>query len=51
MDQKDLDLAPYEWRSDRPKPREPFFGPGAPGALAYVIAFAITLTLMDWLRH
>lgn len=51
MDDKDLDLAPHEWRSERPKPREPFFGPGLPGALAYILGLTITATLTYWLWH
>lgn len=51
MGQKDVDLAPHEWRSERPKPREPFFGPGLPGTLAYIVGLAITFTITHWLWH
>jgi hypothetical protein len=51
MDDKIVDLAPHEWRSERPKSREPIFGPGLPGALAYIVGFAITLTITHWLWH
>lgn len=37
-----VDLEPHNWKSDREKPREPFFGPGLPDFLAYVIPFTLT---------
>jgi len=46
-----IDLPPHEYKSDREKPREPFFGPGAPNALAYVISFGIVFAISYWLRH
>ena len=48
---KDVDLAPHEWRSEREKPREPFFGPGAPGWLVWMVGLTITLTIGYWIRH
>lgn len=30
------DLLPHEWKSDRPKPKEPLFGPGVPSFLAFM---------------
>jgi hypothetical protein len=54
---KDVDLAPHEWETRMvdgskppPKPREPFFGPGAPGMLLYVIGFAVTFTAVYLIR-
>lgn len=41
MADKDLDLAPHEWVSERGKPVEPFFGKGAPAGLAYAVGFLI----------
>ena len=38
---KDVDLDPHEWKSERDKPKEPFFGDGWPEALAYAIGFLI----------
>jgi hypothetical protein len=48
---KDLDLEPHNWKSEREKPREPIFGPGLPGALAWVVGFSIVFTISYWLRH
>jgi hypothetical protein len=39
----DIDLPPKDYVSEREKPREPIFGPGLPGALAYVISLLVTL--------
>jgi hypothetical protein len=47
----DFDLLPKEWKSDRPKPREPIFGSGAPGALAYVIGWLATFAAIYWALH
>ena len=54
---KDLDLAPHEWRTRMldgskppPKPREPFFLPGARGLLYYAIGFAIAFTAVYLIR-
>lgn len=32
-----IDLPPHEWESELEKPKEPFWGPGWPEALAYLI--------------
>lgn len=50
MDQKEIDLHPREWRTDRERPREPFFGSGAPEAAAYAVGFAIMATLVYLFR-
>jgi hypothetical protein len=47
----DIDLPPSEYRSDRKKPREPFFGPGLPDAIGYVIGFAVVVTVLYFLRN
>jgi hypothetical protein len=47
----DLDLPPHQWKSDRPKPHEPIFGPGAPNVLAYLLSLFATIALLYWLRH
>lgn len=39
----DIDLPPKDYVSERKKSREPVFGPGLPGAAAYVISLLITL--------
>lgn len=41
----DLDLPPKDWVSDREKkPHEPIFGPGFPGALAWLITFVVVVS-------
>ena len=45
------DLPPHEWKSEREKPREPFFGPGAPEALAYAAAWTVTFLAAQWVLH
>lgn len=47
----DIDLPPKDYRSERKKPREPIFGPGLPGALAYVISLLITLFAIHYAVH
>lgn len=42
-DRKDVDLAPYEWKSEREKPREPIFGKGAPEWAVYVVSLAASI--------
>jgi CHASE1-domain containing sensor protein len=44
---KFVDLEPHQWRSadNRPKPKEPMFGPGAPWAAGLVVG-AITMAFM-----
>lgn len=46
----EIDLAPHQWKSDRPKPREPFFGAGAPEFIVYVLGFSIMVTITYLLR-
>jgi hypothetical protein len=48
---KDIDLPPYEWKSERKKPREPFFGPGLPDALAYLVGMFSVMALLYFFRH
>ena len=33
------------------QPREPVFGPGAPEALAYALAWIITFLAVQWVIH
>jgi len=47
---KDLDLPPHEWKSERKKPREPIFGPGLPGALAWIVGFTIMFSISYYFR-
>jgi hypothetical protein len=42
----DLDLEPYNWKSDREKPKEPILGPGWPAAVGWLISFAITVIVV-----
>jgi hypothetical protein len=46
-----IDLQPHKWDSDRPKPREPIFGPGLPGVLAWAFGFFVMFAATYWLRH
>lgn len=51
MDDPDkmVDLAPYEWRSERAKPREPILGPMAkPVAILFVSGLVIA-AIARWL--
>lgn len=48
---KDIDLPPSEWKSEREKPREPIFGPGAPDALAYAFGWIVTVGLIYYFTH
>jgi hypothetical protein len=47
----DIDLPPKEWKSEREKPREPIFGSGAPGALAYAASWILTAALIYYFTH
>ncbi|WP_315731679.1 MULTISPECIES: hypothetical protein [unclassified Bradyrhizobium] len=47
----DIDLPPHQWKSDRPKPHEPIFGPGLPNALAYAVGWIATVALLYLLRR
>jgi len=48
-----IDLPPRDWRSQdaRAKPHEPIFGPGLPGAVAYIFGFVVIFSLSYWLMH
>lgn len=43
-----IDLSSHEWESAREKPHEPFWGPGLPGAIAYVMSFLATAIAVRW---
>jgi hypothetical protein len=43
-----VDLKPNEWKSEREKQREPFFGSGAPEAIAYLVGLVITVTVIHF---
>lgn len=43
----DFDLEPYNWKSDREKPKEPIFGPGWPIAVGIVLSIAAAAYLAD----
>jgi hypothetical protein len=47
----EIELKPSEWKSERPKPREPIFGSGAPDALAYVLGWVATVAAVYWFTH
>jgi len=47
----DIDLPPSEYRSERKKPHEPFFGPGLPDALAYLFGMFSVMALLYLFRH
>jgi hypothetical protein len=51
--EKYIDLPPHQWRSqdDRPKQREPIFGPGLPGAIAYMVGFIATSSAVYFFFH
>jgi hypothetical protein len=53
MDESDkmIELNPAEWTSEREKPREPFFGPGLPDALAYLVGMFSVMALLYLFRH
>jgi hypothetical protein len=51
MMKSDIDLNPKNWKSDRPKGKQPFFGSGAPGALAYILSFAVVFTVLYYFRN
>jgi len=46
-----IELNPTEWTSERKKPREPFFGPGLPDALAYLVGMLSMMALLYLFRH
>ena len=41
-----IDLNPHEWRSERPKRREPIFGSGALPLLGELLGFAFGICLL-----
>lgn len=43
----DLELMPHEWRSERPKPKEPFFGPG----LLWFFGFCVMILIVATIKH
>jgi hypothetical protein len=43
----EIDLPPKDWKSDRVKPREPFWGPGVWNGLAYLLG----MVLMSWVMY
>lgn len=47
-DPKSLDLAPHEWKSERDKPREPFWGPGLPFFVAFIVSIAIAASMHEY---
>ncbi len=46
---KIIDLNPKEWKTE-PRPGEPFFGPGLPEAVAYLVGFAVVFSVLYALR-
>ena len=45
-----LDLDPHEWKSERDKPKEPFFGPGLPAFILLCIQIvAVAYIKRYWL--
>ncbi len=40
---KDLDLPPHQWRSERPKPKEPIFNEGWPIAVAVFVTLFVAV--------
>ena len=49
--EKVVELLPNEWKSEREKPREPIFGSGLPGALAYLVGFVIVFSVLYAFKH
>ena len=55
-DMRTLDLEPHEYRvkgpaPERDKPHEPFWGPGAPDAIGYLIGLVLTVALLHLFTH
>lgn len=44
---QEIDLPPHQWESERPKPKEPFWGPGWPLGLSVVIGIGVAAYLAD----
>lgn len=45
-----IDLRPHEWRG-KAQPGEPFFGSGAPQALAYAFGWIVVAGMVYFFRH
>jgi hypothetical protein len=48
---QEIDLPPHEWVSERPKPKEPVFGPGWPVAVAVIVGLFIAAYFADGSGH
>jgi hypothetical protein len=46
----DIDLEPSEYRSEREKPKEPFFGPGLPQFIVLVILIFVVAYVREYTR-
>lgn len=44
---QEIDLPPHQWESERPKQKEPIFGPGWPFALAVVVSIFVAAYFID----
>lgn len=44
---QEIDLPPRDWTSDRPKPKEPFFGPGLPYGVSVVVGIVVAAMLAN----
>lgn len=44
---QEIDLPPSEWKSERPKPPEPIFGPGWPVGVAVVVGIFVAAVFSD----
>ena len=44
---QEIDLPPHQWESDRPKPKEPIFGPGWPIGLATIVGLFVAAYFAD----
>lgn len=42
------DLRPYEWESDRPKPKEPLLGAGFPKFILFMIWIFIVAAMKEY---
>lgn len=47
----DIDLQPKDYSSERKKPREPFFGPGLPDAICYLIGMFGVMAILYYFRN
>jgi hypothetical protein len=48
---QEIDLPPHKWVSDRPKQKEPIFGPGWPIAVAVIVGLFIAAYFADGSGH